>query len=693
MTRQLTPAATFMREILAIQADQVGRITKKLNVLLQDPTPDEKSRKKIRGTDQPLYRMRCGDYRVFYTFDDATVTVLSARMKGDDTYEDLPEVPVGGSSTGADPTSQQPWQRWTSAAFDDTTTKTLPYRINSQLLDRLQIPSLYHERLSALETEEQLLECEDVPPGELSKVIDVMVGKPIEDILGEPRHRVPDADDLLRWREGELLGFLLQLNPEQERYVSWATNAKGPTLLKGGPGTGKSTVALYRARTMIDALRESGIERPRVLFTTYTNALVKVSQTLLTQLLEDEADLVEVETADKWTMRLATAGNPSSRLSPINERDLATRVRAALESTSLGGDPLEVATNRRLVDRLTPGWFAEEIQTVIEARGLAAEDEYLAASRAGRGVGLNGTQRRFVWRLREAVKSALDAEGVVTWEEVRRRAARATEATDFGAPYDAVLVDEVQDLQPLALRMLVGLCKAPNRLFLTADANQSIYGSGFRWKDVHESLRFTGRTGRLQRNHRSTFEIGEATRDWLRDGALDDEATVPSYVHHGPLPAVRAVEDPRDCGPLLARFFRGASRDLKLALGAAAVLCPSNDDAKRIEGLLRDEGVKATAMIGRELDLSAPGVKLLTLQSAKGLEFPIVALAGFPGGEWPSLPDDDEAADEVLLRMRRTVFVGMTRAMRALLVVTPEHTSSPILDGWNRELWNLGEES
>ena len=33
--------------------------------------------------------------------------------------------------------------------------------------------------------------------------------------------------------------------------------------------------------------------------------------------------------------------------------------------------------------------------------------------------------------------------------------------------------------------MLVGLCRAPDRLFVTADANQSIYGSGFRWTDVH----------------------------------------------------------------------------------------------------------------------------------------------------------------------------------------------------------------
>ena len=44
------------------------------------------------------------------------------------------------------------------------------------------------------------------------------------------------------------------------------------------------------------------------------------------------------------------------------------------------------------------------------------------------------------------------------------------------------------------LRLLIKLCKDPSRLFITADANQSIYGSGFNWSDVHESLKFQGRT-------------------------------------------------------------------------------------------------------------------------------------------------------------------------------------------------------
>jgi superfamily I DNA/RNA helicase len=81
-------------------------------------------------------------------------------------------------------------------------------------------------------------------------------------------------------------------------------------------------------------------------------------------------------------------------------------------------------------------------------------------------------------------------------------------------------------------------------------------------------------------------------------------------------------------------------------------------------------------------------VKVLPLRSAKGLEFPIVALAGF----WPPYPFTPAGAGkqerEYRLRLeRRTIFVGMSRAMRALLVVRPERDSL-LFAGFDESLWN-----
>jgi superfamily I DNA/RNA helicase len=85
---------------------------------------------------------------------------------------------------------------------------------------------------------------------------------------------------------------------------------------------------------------------------------------------------------------------------------------------------------------------------------------------------------------------------------------------------------------------------------------------------------------------------------------------------------------------------------------------------------------------------------VLTLKSAKGLEFPVVALAGFSNSGWyayvPSTKSEEER-EEFLDIDRRSLFVGMTRAMRALLLLVPATAHSPLLEGFDERYWNVGD--
>ena len=67
--------------------------------------------------------------------------------------------------------------------------------------------------------------------------MEALFPKPLAQVMQQPEFLVPNgSDDLLRMKEGELIPFLLRLSPEQEKYVTWAMQTSGPTLLKGGPG-------------------------------------------------------------------------------------------------------------------------------------------------------------------------------------------------------------------------------------------------------------------------------------------------------------------------------------------------------------------------------------------------------------------------------------------------------------------------
>src|SRR5207302_9165189 len=294
--------------------------------------------------------------------------------------------------------------------------RALAEPITQELLTNLLIPAEYHARLLAIQTEEELLNCADVPQREMEQLLDCIFPPSLSQIMQQPVFLIEDLDDLIRYKEGELLGFLLKLSPEQERFVSWAMRANGPTQVKGGPGTGKSTVALYRVGSMLEKLRRQGLAAPRILFTTYTNALKHSSEQLLQQLLGEDKHFVEVQTADKKMSEiLKRAGIPQKTPNENNSNLLQTVFHRSIRDAAFEGNALQRQAQAQAIERLGHTYVQDEIHKILIARQVATFDAYLTARRPGRKVRLKEIEKQAIWCIYQAYAQRLKKANAETW--------------------------------------------------------------------------------------------------------------------------------------------------------------------------------------------------------------------------------------------------------------------------------------
>jgi len=672
-----------MREIATFPSDRAALLWDKIDALVSDPLPDGKVKKKLKGAEG-VYRMRVTDYRVFYRFGEDWISLLGIRRRQEDTYDgvpdeaaDVPRPDDGDDNLDALIAEAQPKVFQFKTAAPET---PLPEPVTQELLRELAVPVSAVPTLLRCTTEEALLEA-PVPPDVLSRVVDRLFPPTLERLDQQPDLVVPSTRDLVRFKEGDLLGFLLRLDEDQLKLTQWAL--KGPTMVRGGAGTGKSTVALYRVKALLERPEASGTER--VLFTTYTRSLLRVTQQLLEQLLSpDQLRRVEVATCDQVAWRIVSKARKIGTVE--SDGDALRRLAKTRTKHAPGGSAFEARLRGRALDRLTDAWLLEEFEWIIEGRGLTSLNEYHATARPGRGLALNARARAAVWALYEAFA----ANAGERYPALRREALKLIAHDPQAVRYDHVVVDEAQDLSPVSLALMAEVCRSADGLFFAADSKQSLYSRNYSWSSAHPRLQFRGRTALLRRNYRSTREIDRAAFSVLAPEEGEDLA-VSTSVHEGPLPVlVRDIAEDRQA-EWITGFVRQMAHHLHLKASAAAVLVPSVAAGETLASELNALGLQARFFAGRDLDLKADVVRILTLHAAKGLEFPVVIVAGLASSSWP-VPEDFDEPDlfaERARHERRLLYVGLTRAMRGLMLLVPQGCRHPAVVDLDLNHWHV----
>ena len=694
VVRVINIKPSCMSEIHGVPTAMSAQLWEKINYLVTDPFPDGKIKKKLH-VKKDLYRLRVGEYRVFYTFGDSWVRLLGIRKRDDQTYGSklgslqaaAPEH-LGADDDDMDVLLGATRKIPSFRLKHDSSSTPLPKAITVEWLEELKIPPAYFPIVMACTSEESLLGAQ-IPAHILERIVDNLFPRPLDEIIEQPDLIIQDTADLVRYKNGDLLSFLLKLDEDQIKLTEWAL--KGPTMVKGGAGTGKSTVALYRIKKLME--RPSAVGTEKILFTTYTRALTTASRQLLEQLLTPEQfQRVRVATCDEIAREIVVG---LRKIGPLENAGASIEVLKAVRRTFEPPGP--TGFDRRLraqvLQKLSDRYLMEEFEWIIEGRGLATLDEYQVAPRPGRGYALREGVRESIWALHQAFIAEVARKGFERFSMIRREALEIVRKGSWRRHYDFVLVDEAQDLTPSALCLMAEASKSEEGIFFAADDKQSLYSRNYSWKVAHPRLQFKGRTALLKRNYRSTIEIDRAAFEVLNVPPDNEDFFHSQSLISGPMPVLLKGISADSEGAWVARFIRQMAQHLRMKLSSAAVLVPNKNIGLQIAGKISSAGVAAKFFAGTELDLKADIVKIITMHSAKGLEFPIIVLAGFYTGTYQQ-PDQPEMADiyqEWLANERKLLYVGMTRAMRGMMVVTTETCQHEVLMSLSSENWVVEE--
>ncbi len=521
---------------------------------------------------------------------------------------------------------------------------------------------------------DDLEKIEGLPGQSLAWLLDLATDCAMEHILYNPDNLLfrTTLDRLQGYCRGSLKRLMLNLAPHQVRYVD--SRHSGAMVLRGCAGSGKTTVAIYRA------IERAALGR-RVLLLTYTRTLNSVNRTLIRELIGPLPDNLEVDRFFNWLVMYLWREH---RLE-FTIVDDASQKEMMAEALHRAGE-----SRGRAIPNLDPDFLHTEIQQVIKGNGIDELEQYLQVRRFGRNTPLSPGYRRAVWAVYSSYQALLREAGLFDWSDIPLVGLQKITESPLVDPYDDVILDEGQDLSPVQLRLTRELIKGGDPRFhrtymVLADASQTIYNRGFSWRDAGIEAR--GRTSILRKNFRNTRQVAAAAARLLEQNVLlkkEREFIEPIWSHRvGARPRVVCCDlDEREmrfvCEELLELIGGGHFR-----LSDFAVLCPTNKLCQQYCEELTRRNIPNILHRDQAFDILTESVKVMTIHSSKGIEFPVVFITAVRQGIIPrqinraSLNEEEALLDRE--RDRTLLYVGMTRAAENLFLMTTAGKESPFL--------------
>ncbi len=456
---------------------------------------------------------------------------------------------------------------------------------------------------------------------------------------------VADEETLAAILNSPLAQWRVFLHPTQRKLAQG--DRSGPVRVLGGAGTGKTVLAMHRAKWLAE---HRATTDGKVLFTTFTrNLAADIEENLKTLCSLADMQKIEVKNLDAWVHGFLRRQKYEHKI--IYNRNQDEAAEAWKKALTLHDSSLA----------LPPAFYEEELERVVLAQGVSSRDEYRLAKRKGRGTILTRSKRDAIWPVFEEYRAQLASRKLKEVDDAYRDATVLLQ--DKPQAYSSIVVDETQDFGPQALRLLRAIVSSgPNDLFFVGDGHQRIYNRN-RAAMSASGINIQGRSRKLYLNYRTTEEIRRlavATLEGCEVDDLDegsDEVKRYKSLSHGPAPKTLDFQHLDNALDSLAKLLKESLADGR----SVCVIVPTKHDARAVQGSLKTGKISTTILGPDERDQpDSKSVRIATMHRAKGLEFDEVVL--LMPRKWTGVKSN---ADNI----QRLKYVAITRAKKIATVI------------------------
>jgi superfamily I DNA/RNA helicase len=471
---------------------------------------------------------------------------------------------------------------------------------------------------------------------------------------------VDEAKDLTEILSAPLEQWRVFLHPKQRKLVS--TRAGGPVRVLGGAGTGKTVVAMHRAKYLAEQVFTG--KEDRVLVTTFTKNLATDIFENLRKICSAEAMVrIEVVNLDAWVSNFLRTQGYRHQVVFDEEGNECWRNALNLVPGELG---------------LPESFYRTEWEDVIQAQNVTSTEQYVKVARLGRGSRLSREMKKRIWPVFQEYRAQMNEQGKKEYIDLIRDARSLLETRKITLPYRSVVIDEAQDMSGEAFRLLRAIVPTgENDIFLVGDAHQRIYHHRVTLGQC--GINIKGRGKKLKVNYRTTEETRRFAVALLEgrdiddlDGGQDQQKGYMSLTHGEP-PLVRCFRTFAE----EAAFVKARIHELGVQGAPLESICVVGRTRKILEAytaFLRGEGlemyeIKRDAAEQRD----KPGVRIATMHRVKGLEFEHILIVSANRGVVPLDQAIRDGEDAVARRNAETaeralLYVALTRAKKSAAV-------------------------